>query len=71
MSESNANGDGPVVVRLDSRSVLTLMAGGTIELPMVNVRLEAGGDLARLVWQVRTKVHGGRVTQKPLPLKDQ
>ena len=69
MSDSNTNGDGPVVVRLDSRSVLTLMAGGAVELPMVNVRLESGGDLARLIWQTRTRVNAGRVTQKPLPAK--
>ena len=67
---TDTNGDGPVIVRLDSRSVLTLMAGGVVDLPMVNVRLEAGGDLARLIWQMRTRVNGARVTQKPMPAKD-
>ncbi len=68
---SDTNGDGPVVIRLNSRSLATLMAGGSVDVPSVNVRLEAGGDAAKLIWQIRTKVHGGRVTQPPTPAKDQ
>lgn len=67
---SEANGDGPVVIRLDMRSLCTLMAGGCVYLPMVNVQLEAGGDLTRLIWQMRTRVNGARVIQKPMPAKD-
>lgn len=67
MSESN--GDGRVIVRLDMVSLCTLMAGGNVDLPMVNVRLQAGGDLARLIWDERRRLNRVRV-QKPLPLKD-
>lgn len=70
MSEANGDGVGPVIVRLDMRSLCTLMAGGAVDLPMVNVRLEAGADAAKLIWSVRTRVNGARVTQKPMPAKD-
>ena len=79
MIVSNANGDSvivetngePVLVQLDWKSIAYLMAGGEVDLPAVGVRLKAGGDLGCLVWDVRRKMHGGRMTQKPLPLKDQ
>jgi len=64
------NGDGPVVVRLDLRSLATLMAGGSVDVPAVGIRIEAGGDAARLVWDVRRRLNGGIVRQKPLPAKD-
>ena len=66
---TDTNGDGPVIVRLDMVSLCTLMAGGNVDLPMVNVRLQAGGDLAKLVWNERRRLNGAR-TQRPLPAKD-
>lgn len=66
---SDPSGDGPVIVRLDMHSLCTLMAGGNVDLPMVNVRLQAGGDAAKLIWDERRRLNRARV-QKPLPLKD-
>lgn len=60
-----------IIVRLDLRSLATLMAGGSVDLPTVGVRLQAGGDAARVIWDCRRRINGAIVTQKAMAKKDQ
>jgi len=62
--------ENPLIIRLDLKSLATLMAGGAVEIPERDIRIETGGDAARLVWDVRRRLNGATVRQKPLPLKD-
>ncbi len=60
----------PIIIRLDSRSLATLMAGGSVDVAMHGIRIEAGGDAARLIWDVRRRLNGAVVLQKEMAKKD-
>lgn len=67
---SQSNGD-LVDVYLDTESLMLILGGGSVDIPQVGIRIQAGGDAARRIWDLRRRINGAKWTQKPLPAKDQ
>lgn len=59
-----------VTVCLDIHSVLTLLAGGKVEVPWAGIVIVPGSDLGRIQHRVKVRVNGGVAIQGPPAAKE-